>query len=287
MAFETFTDGSANLPGTLADGIRLLPCSYTLDGQNYTYDGDIDHFDGTGFYTDLKNGKQAHTTLLNTQLFLDQFAPVLEAGSDIIYIAMSSGISGTYNAARLAAEELMEAYPDRKVYIVDSLGCGLGSGLLAIKARQLSQEGKTAEEAFDILCREVPKTCQYFTVDDLNFLKKTGRVSGPTAAIGTVLNIKPILYGDETGHIVSCGKVRGRKASIEAIAQKYAEKVEQADTQTVCISHGNCPEDAQALAERVNELNKPAKLVICQHEPFSGTHVGPGMLALFFHGKER
>ena len=185
------------------------------------------------------------------------------------------------------AEELMELYSGRFVHIVDSLGCGFGNGLLAVRAAELSRRGVDAREAAAILDAEVPHTCQYFTVDDLNFLKNTGRVSGMTAKIATVLNIKPILFGDSTGHIISCAKVRGRRNSIEVLVKKYEEKRLDTADQQVCISHGDCLADAEYLARRVREVTPDVPITICQHEPFSGAHVGPGMLGLFFRGKER
>ena len=287
MAFAVFADGSANLPREMLEGISLLPCDYTVDGVPQTYWGDVDHFDGHAFYEELRQGKSVKTTLLNTQLFLSRFAPILTQGTDIIYIAMSSGISGTYNAARIAAQELMDMYTGRFVHIVDSLGCGFGNGLLAVKAAELSRQGVPAREAADILDAEVPHTCQYFTVDDLNFLKRTGRVSGMTAKIATVLNIKPILFGDATGHIISCSKVRGRRNSIEALAKKYEEKRIDSPEQKICISHGDCLADAEYLKTLVQAITPNVPITICQHEPFSGAHVGPGMLGLFFRGKER
>lgn len=287
MSFKVYTDGSANLPNSLLEGIDLLPCSYTVDGKPKVYKGDVDDFDYHTYYEGLKNGRKIRTSLLNTQLFLTHFTPVLEQGHDVIYCSMSSGISGTYGAALIAAEELMERFPDRFVHIVDSRGCGFGIGLLAVHAAELSREGKTAREAAEILDAEVPNICQYFTVDDLNFLKGTGRVSGVTAAIGTVLNIKPILHGNSDGNIVSVAKVRGRKKAIEAIAEKYKEKRLPIFNQLVCISHGDCLDDANELAAAVKLLTPDIRMVICQHEPFSGSHVGPGMLALFFRGRER
>ena len=287
MSFAVFTDGSANLPKRLLDGISLLPCDYVVNGEPVTYMGDVDSFDAHPFYEGLKNGDVVRTSLLNTQLFLTHFTPVLEAGQDVMYVSMSSGISGTYNAAIAAARELMEEFPDRFVHIVDSKGCGFGTGLLVLKAAKLSQNGMSCKEASKIIDDAVPHACQYFTVDDLNFLKKTGRVSGVTAAIGTVLNIKPILFGDSTGHIVSCSKVRGRKSAIQEIIRKYTEKRMDTDDDVVFISHGDCPDEADTLASLVAEVDPNAKITICQHEPFSGAHVGPGMLALFFWGKER
>ena len=287
MAFAVYADGSANLPKEMLEGIELLPCEYVMDGKTYTYWGDVDHFDGHAFYEELRHGKMAKTSLLNTHLFLSTFEPLLEQGTDVIYISMSSGISGTYNAAMLAAQELMEEHPGRFVHIVDSHGCGFGNGLLAEHAAQMSREGVDVRKAAQILDEEVPHICQYFTVDDLNFLKKTGRVSGMTARIGTILNIKPILYGDSTGHIVSCSKVRGRKRSVEMLAEKYKEKRQNLPTQHICISHGDCLEDALTLEKLVKEITPDVKITLCQHEPFSGAHVGPGMLGLFFRGTER
>jgi len=287
MSFAVFADGSANLPKSMLDGISLLPCEYTVDGEPQTYWGDVDSFDAHEFYEGLKIGKTVRTSLLNTQLFLSRFGTILTKGTDIIYISMSSGISGTYNAARLAAEELMELYQGRFVHVVDSLGCGFGSGLLAVKAAELSKQGMSARAAADILDQEVPHCCQYFTVDDLSFLKKTGRVSGMTAKIGTVLNIKPVLFGDPTGHIISCAKVRGRRKAIETLVKKYEEKRIKSGEQRICISHGDCLEDAEILAGLVRNITPECPITICQHEPFSGAHVGPGMLGLFFRGTER
>lgn len=287
MAFAVFVDGSANLPQALLEGISLLPCEYTVDGEPQVYLGDVDHFDGHSYYEALRNGRRIGTSLLNSQLFITHFTPVLEKGQDIIYVSMSSGISGTYNAAVAAAGELMEQFPDRFVHIVDSKGCGFGNALLALKAARLSGEGTDVREAAVIVDNAVQHACQYFTVDDLNFLKKTGRVSGFTATIGTVLNIKPILYGDSTGHIVACNKVRGRKKAIEAVAEKYREKKMDTPDQQLFISHGDCLEDAKLLADLVNKITPGIPVTICQHEPFSGAHVGPGMLALFFWGIER
>ena len=287
MSFLVYADGSANLPQQMLDGITLLPCTYTVDGVPQIYLGDVDHFDGHAFYEDLKNGKIVRTSLLNTQLFLDHFTPALESGQDIIYVSMSSGISGTYGAASVAALELMDQFPDRFVHIVDSKGCGFGNALLAVEAAELSRKGTDVREAAKILDADVPHICQYFTVDDLNFLKRTGRVSGFTAAIGSVLNIKPILYGDSTGHIVSCSKERGRQKAIHALAKKYAEKRQDLPTQQICISHGDCLDDANHLAEMIRKITPDTPVLICQHEPFSGAHVGPGMLGLFFRGVER
>lgn len=289
MSFAIFVDGSANLPGRLLREltIEILPCSYTMNGQPSTYDGSLDSFDAHEYYDMLRQGGRVQTSLLNTQLFLDSFRPVLERGEDVLYFSMSSGISGTCHAARIAAEELLEEFPERTVRVVDSLGSGFGTGLMACKAADLRAAGKSAAETADIMDADAQDTLQFFTVDDLNFLKRTGRVSGATAMIGTVLNIKPVLWGDPNGHITARGKYRGRKKAMAAIVEEYRSRVEDAENQRVAISHGDCLEEAQALADMICAVAKPRELIIAPHEPFTGAHVGPGMLALFFHGKKR
>lgn len=287
MSFAIFVDGSANLPARFLEGLELLPCSFTIDDVPQQYNGDLDSFDAHEYYESLKAGRKIKTTLVNTHTIMTHMTPVLADGRDAVYICMSSGISGTYQAAKIAAEDLMEEYPDRFVHIVDSRGCGLGIGLLAIMAKKLRDEGKTVREASACLDEAVPHMCQYFTVDDLNFLKNTGRVSGATAMIGTVLNIKPILYGTEEGKIVASTKCRGRKKAMEALVEAYASHVVDAENQIVGISHGDCAAEAEELAARIRAVAEPKELFVCEHEPFSGAHVGPGMLAVFFCGKTR
>ena len=289
MSFTIFVDGSSNLPGRLLREleIEILPCTYSMDGVPSTYDGSLDSFDAHSYYEMLRQGGLVQTSLLNTQLFLDFFRPVLEQGKDVVYFSMSSGISGTCQAARMAAQELLEEFPERTVRVVDSLGSGFGTGLMACKAADLRAAGKTAAQTADIMDADAQNTLQFFTVDDLNFLKRTGRVSGATAMIGTVLNIKPVLWGDPTGHITARSKHRGRKKAMASIVEEYRSRVEDAENQRVAISHGDCPEDAQALADMICAVAKPKELIIAPHEPFTGAHVGPGMLALFFHGKKR
>lgn len=289
MSYTIFTDGCSNLPGRMLSDlkIRVLPCSYVLDGVPGTYEGDIDAFDTHDYYDKLRGGSVMKTSLLNTHLFLTHFRPELEQGLDVIYVGMSSGISGTIQSARIAAEELSEEFPERTIRVVDSLGAGFGPGLLSCRASDLRSEGKSASEAADILDQEVMQLLQFFTVDDLNFLKRTGRVSGATAAIGTVLNIKPLLWGDPTGHIVACQKCRGRKKAIDAIVEMYRTRAVHPENQRVAISHGDCLAEAELLAQKICEICRPKELIICAHEPVTGSHVGPGMLALFFFGEKR
>ena len=289
MSFTIFVDGSSNLPGSVLRelDIRVLPCSYTVDGQPSTYNGHLDSFQPHEYYEMLRQGGKVQTSLLNTQLFLDFFRPELEQGRDVVYFSMSSGISGTYQAGKIAGEELTEEFPERTVRVVDSLGAGFGTGLMACKAADLRAEGKTAKETADMLDEDAHRMLQFFTVDDLNFLKRTGRVSGATAMIGTVLNIKPVLWGDTTGHITARSKQRGRKKALAAIVEEYKKSVIDPQNQRVAISHGDCEQEALTLAEMIRAAAEPKELIIAPHEPFTGAHVGPGMLALFFHGKLR
>ena len=289
MSFAIFTDACSNLPNHLLTELKIqvLPCRYLLDEIPGFYDGNIDSFDSHEFYDKMRNGSVLKTSLLNTHLFMSHFRPALEAGQDLIYVGLSSGVSGTLQAARMAAEELSEEFPDRIIRVVDSLGASFGPGLLACRAADLRNEGKNAAEAADILDEEVMHLLQFFTVDDLNFLKRTGRVSGATAAIGTVLNIKPLLWGDTTGHIVALKKCRGRKKAIDEIVELYRTRAIHPETQRIAISHGDCPEEAALLAQRVCDICQPKELIIRPHEPFTGAHVGPGMLALYFFGDHR
>lgn len=286
MDFTIFVDGGANLPEKITRelGIAILPCSYSIDGVPATYDGSLSSFDAPEYYNKLRQGARVQTSLLNTQLFIDHFRPELEQGRDVLYFSMSSGVSGTCQAAQIAAQELGEEFPERTIRVIDSKGAGFGVGLMACKAADLRAAGKNAKQTADDMDEDVQHMLQFFTVDDLNFLKRTGRVSGATAAIGTVLNIKPLLWGDPTGHITSRGKFRGKKKVIAAIAEEYRARVQDAASQRIAISHGDCPEEAQALADMVCAIAQPKELIIAPHEPFTGAHVGPGMLALFFHG---
>lgn len=289
MSFAVFTDSCSNLPGELIKslGIRVLPCSYTVNNQLVHYNGDIASFNSHAYYDRLRAGVEVKTSLLNTQVFLDHFLPALQEGLDIVYTGLSSGISGTIQAATIAADELLSSYPERKIKIVDSMGAGFGTGLLACYGADLRNAGKTIEETVKEMEAKRDGLCEFFIVDDLNFLHKTGRISAATAAIGKVLNIKPILRGDETGHITSVHKARGRKKATEMILDLYRQKALAPDQFRVAITHGDCPEEAEALAQKVREIAQPKELIVMPHEPFTGAHVGPGMLALFFFGTER
>ena len=217
----------------------------------------------------------------------DAFRPVLAAGEDVLYITLSSGISGTVASGLQAAQALMEEFPQRQVRVLDSMGAGFGIGLLLGRASDDRKAGLNLDQTYASLERDRDNLCEFFTVDDLMFLRRTGRLSGVTATLGTMLQLKPLLRGDETGHITVFNKVRGRKRAVETLGELYRKRVCSPETQRVYISHGDCPEDAEQLARMVQEIAPPKELIVCLHEPLTGAHVGPGMLALFFLGKGR
>lgn len=289
MSYTLFVDSGSNLPARKlqALAIHVICFTYEVDGNLIQCPAYPDGFDGHNYYTRLKHGSVVKTSLISSADYYDTFRPFVADGSDLMYVCISSGISGTMQSAQIAAAQLMEEYPGRRVRVVDSMGAGLGTGILACKAADYRDEGLDIDQAVIKLSYDRDNLCEYFTVDDLMFLKGTGRVSGVTATIGTMLQIKPMLRGDEEGKIVVCGKIRGRKRAITELAEIYAKKVVGAAAQRVAISHGDCLEEAQKLAEKIREIASPKELILSMHEPLTGAHVGPGMLAVFFFGNGR
>ncbi len=289
MALEIFTDSAANIPREKVEamGINVIPCSYEMGGKIIRCPEVPEDFDGRQFYDLLRGKAEVRTSMTNTHEFEEHFEKALEKGNDVLYISISSGISGTYNASRIAAEELHDKYPERRIEAFDSMGAGLGIGLLVLRAAEYRAQGMDLDWILSKLNSDRYGLCEYFTVDDLMHLRRGGRLSGVAAVMGTVLNIKPLLRGDEEGKIVVFSKLRGRKKAIAAIVEEYKAKVKDPASQIVAISHGDCLEDAETLAAMVRKIAEPRELIISMHEPFTGIHVGPGMLSLFFIGSGR
>ena len=289
MALEIFADSAANIPREKVEamGINVIPCSYEMGGKIVRCPEVPEDFDGRQFYDLLRGKAEVRTSMTNTHEFEEHFEEALEKGNDVLYISISSGISGTYNASRIAAEELHDKYPERRIETFDSMGAGLGIGLLVLRAAEYRAQGMNLDWILSKLSSDRCGLCEYFTVDDLMHLRRGGRLSGVAAVMGTVLNIKPLLRGDEEGKIVAFSKLRGRKKAIAAIAEEYKAKVKDPASQIVAISHGDCLEDAETLAAMVRKIAEPRELIISMHEPFTGIHVGPGMLSLFFIGSGR
>ena len=285
MSFAVFTDTSANLPTPLLRqlGITAIPFSYYIYGNEFTCT-DTENFDSSAFYGSIRRGTVVSTSLINPGRYYEHMLPAVKAGQDILFVGMSSGISGSYGAARLAAAQLREEFPGRQIETVDSLGASLGEGLLVVRAAERREEGWSLTAVTKELNSLRMNMCQVFTVDDLMHLRRTGRLSNAAAVVATVLNIKPLLKGNENGSIVSFAKVRGRRRSIEAIAENYDRLVEDADLQTVGIAHADCAQDAEYLAELLRRNQPPRDFLIVDYEPVTGSHVGPGALALFFLG---
>lgn len=286
MNFAIITDTSANLTHALLEnyGIGVVPLEYSVDGVNHTCIS-VEDIDAHELYSTLHD-KTVQTTQTNPQRFVEAMEPRLAAGEDIVVVTISSGVSGTCNSARMAAGQLLESYPERKIYIVDSLGASLGEGMLALRASELRAAGKTAEETARLLEELKQRVCQVFTVEDLHYLRKGGRIHGTTAMVGTLLSVKPILKGNEDGKIVMSGKVRGRKRSIQAMAEKYEAEVSNPAQQRVYIAHADCAQDAEALAELLRKNRPPREILTVCYEPVTGVHVGPGALALFFESED-
>lgn len=282
---QLFTDTSANLPVEIIDeyGIEVVPFSYTIDGVEYIPERE---FDGKAFYAAMRAGSEVKTSMVNAGTFIERFKAALDAGKDVLYIGMSGGISGTANAALMAKQELDEEYPDRKIVVIDTLAASLGEGLLVIKAAEQLKDGVALDAIEETIRAQVPSMCQSFTVDDLKYLKKTGRVSGAAAIIGNVLGIHPILIGDYEGKIVVKAKVRGMKRTLDALAERYAE-LALSKTETIGIAHADNEEGKAYLVQRLRDKGLTGKCLSVCYEPVTGSHVGPGTVALFFFGTDR
>ena len=282
---QLFTDTSANLPAEIIDeyGIEVVPFSYTIDGVEYIPERE---FDGKAFYAAMRAGSEVKTSMVNAGTFIERFKTALDAGKDVLYIGMSGGISGTANAALMAKQELDEEYPDRKIVVIDTLAASLGEGLFVIKAAEQLKDGVALDAIEEAIRAQVPSMCQSFTVDDLKYLKNTGRVSGAAAIIGNVLSIHPILIGDYEGKIVVKAKVRGMKRTLDALAGRYAE-LALSKTETIGIAHADNEEGKAYLVQRLRDKGLTGKCLSVCYEPVTGSHVGPGTVALFFFGTDR
>ncbi|MBQ9121193.1 MAG: DegV family protein [Clostridia bacterium] len=286
--FTIITDSSCDLTPSLCEqlNVKVLPLSFFIEGKQYYNDPlnpEISHKD---FYKQLSDGKMVTTSAPNPEQFREVIEPELIAGNDVLYLGFSSALSGTYNAGCVAAAELSEKYPGRKVYTVDTRCASLGQGLLVYYACLERDKNKSIEEVRDYAESLKGRICHWFTVSDLYQLKRGGRISGMTAALGTMLSIKPILHVDDSGRLISKFKARGRNASIMALFSKMKELAVDPKNQIIFISHGDCFDDAKLLGDKITE-EFGCKCVIGYVGPVIGAHAGKGTVALFFLGKER
>lgn len=283
MSFRILTDTSANLPSSYLreHDIDVVPFTYYIKDKAYSC-LDTEGFDAKKFYKAMRLGADIKTSQINLFSYIRFFEPYLEKGEDILMICMSSGISGSFHCAEMAKIELKSKFPERKIKLIDTLGASLGEGLFVIKAVEMRDRGMSLSDTFKTIQKEKKRMYQVFTVDDLMYLKKTGRLKGSVAIVGNMLHVKPLLKGNENGEIVNFAKTIGRKRAIEGLAQKYNQMVVDPGEQVVGIAHADCEEDAKTLIELLNQKKPPKEILTVMYEPVTGSHVGPGTLALFF-----
>lgn len=286
MSYRIFTDNCCDFPESMYEelGLSMVPLVLRFQEKEITQYSEKWL---KKMYKGLREGEIATTAAANPQDWEQLIEPALAAGEDALVLAFSSGLSTTYQSAVIAAIELADKYPDRKIRVIDTLSASLGQGLLVWYACKKRDEGMGFEELADWCENNKLNLCHWFTVDDLMFLKRGGRVSAATALVGTMLQIKPVMHVDDDGHLIKVSTARGRKASINELAKKLGETGLPGENDTVFICHGDCQEDAETLAKIVKEKYGVKDVFIYYTGAVIGSHSGPGTLALFFLGDHR
>ncbi|MBQ7386209.1 MAG: DegV family protein [Ruminococcus sp.] len=283
MSFSIITDSTSNLKSSFLNlnGIKIIEMPYFINGREFTC-AEIESFNDADYYEKIKEGTLVTTSQINPQQVTDAFEEELKKGMDIIFIGLSSGLSGSFKSAQIAKAELEEKYPHRKILLIDSLGAALGIGLCVYFANKYRKKGFSAEETFEKVNIIRDRVYQVFIVDDLMHLKRTGRLSNVSAAVGCMLGIKPLLKGNSEGKIVVTGKIRGRKQAVSALADKCIKLIK--NTEVIGITYAGCEEDAVMLKKLIEDKLGKLKFIMEKHEPVTGSHIGPGALALYFVG---
>ncbi len=281
------TDSNSDMPeGYAAEhGILEMELTYTIGGK--TYHCNDPALSRQDFYAMMRAGEMPITAQINVETTKNYLRPYLEQGKDLLCIMFSSALSGTYNSARVASEELMEEFPDRQIIVIDSLCASAGEGMLVGMAVEYREKGLSLEENAQRIREDLPKIAHMFTVDDLNHLRKGGRISATTALVGSMLSIKPVLHVDDAGRLIPIGKVRGRRASLLALVDYMEKQIDRSRCDRFAISHGDCLEDAQFVADEVRRRFKLKNYTISYVGPTVGAHSGPGTVALFFYAHKR
>ncbi|NLJ16364.1 MAG: DegV family protein [Clostridiales bacterium] len=289
MSFKIVTDSCANLTDEQIKNydIEIVSLSY-IEGDNIhkSYVKGV-KTDTKKFYDFARKKIPLSTSLPTQEDFSNVFKKILEQGNDILYIGFSSALSGTYQMGKLCIDDLKEKYPERKLLSVDSLCASLGQGLLVHYAVQYKNEGKSIEDTYHLVEDNKLNICHWFTVDDLFFLKRGGRLSATSAIAGSILHIKPILHVSDEGKLVPVGKVIGRKKSLDTLVDKMEKSIDKSIVQPVYISHGDCTDDAEYVAQAVRDRFGFDAITINYVDPVIGVHSGPGTVALFFVGAKR
>jgi len=282
------SDATLDLPMHIINeyDIRVIPMGIDIDGVSYTHYPDEREISIESFYQKLKNGAISHTSQITPVAFAEYFRDLLNQGLDILYIAFSSGLSGTYNTARLVIQDLAEEYPDRTIYCVDSLCASIGEGLLVLNAAMQKQKGLNIHELKDWVEQNKQMSRHWFTVKDLFYLKRGGRVTSIEAVVGSALRIRPVLSTDDAGKLIVVSKIRGSKAELDLMVNKLLEEGIDIADQTIIIGHGDNLAQAKELEEIIRSKNLVKDTFISSIGPVIGTHTGPGMLAMVFMGKK-
>ena len=285
--YVILTDSCSDLPADLVSELELdvLPLSFVMEGREYFNYPDNRDIDPKDFYNKMRSGALGTTSAINVAVFAETMTALVGQGKDILCISFSSALSTTYQSARIAAEDVMAAHPGSKILVCDSRAASLGQGLLVYLAALEKRKGRTLEELRDFVEERKNHISHWFTVDDLYHLKRGGRVSAAAALFGTMLQMKPVLHVDDEGRLIPVSKVRGRKASVNALLEKMDELVD--DPSVVFISHGDCFDEVHALGEAIKAKYPVDKLVINYVGPVIGNHTGAGVIALFFQGKHK
>ena len=288
--FDIYVDSAANLTDEMIKNNDIKVVSYTcsIDGKEMEcYEEGVPYEEtAKKFYDAMRNGSDTKTTLVNAEKIKNAVIPSMEAGRDVLFITISSQISGTYNQAKNVAEELKKLYPKRKMLVADSYNASLGEGMFAVHAARLGELGEDVETCAKWIEKHKLNMNSVFTVSQLKYLKRGGRISATLAIAGTLLNIKPVLKGDANGKISFAGTERGRRKALSRLAEHFEKNVIGPESQTVCIAHADCLEDAEILRDMLIERGA-TDIVINMYDICTGSHVGPGTVALFFMGKER
>lgn len=287
--YIVYTDSTADLSTQLIQDldVKIVPFEFTIDGKTYYDYPDRREIGIKDFYRFIREGKQAITSLVNVERFIEIFEPELKAQNDVLYIIFSSGLTGSVNCAVTAAEMLNEKYPDNKLVIVDSLAASMGQGLLVYLAVEQKRKGLSIDEVAAWVEDTRDHLCHWFTVDDLQHLRRGGRVSAAAALFGSMLNIKPVLHVDNDGHLIAMSKVRGRKAALNALTEMLTKTGINVKDQTIFISHGDCEDECKMLAADIKKTFGVQQIFINYIGPVIGAHSGPGTMALFFVGVEK
>lgn len=288
MGYIIFTDSGSDLTEQFAskEDLAFLPLSFTVDDKEYANEGN-DKLSPQEFYAQVRNGAMPRTAQVNPELAEKRFSEYLEKGVSILHISFSSALSGSCQTTKMIADRLNERYAEAKVVVVDSLCASLGQGLLVSFALNMKREGKTLEEVADWLETNKLHLCHYFTVNDLFYLHRGGRVSKTAAVFGSLLGVKPVLHVDDEGRLIPIAKVRGRRQSLDALVDKMKEHIGNFQNKLVYISHGDCIEDANYVCERVKKELGVRDVMVDFIGPVIGSHSGPGTVALFFLGETR